>query len=60
MAGGLKEKFWVRKSDSKNIHRRPQPIIGGLKEIFGSENRTQKLSIFGQNQNIRLKQKLKS
>ena len=52
ISNGLKEKNWVRKSDSKNIYRRPQPIIGGLKEFFGSENRTQKISIIGQNQNM--------
>ena len=30
----LKEKFGVRKSDSKNIQRQPQPINGRLKETF--------------------------
>ena len=52
ISNGWKEKFWVRKSDSKNMHRQPQSIIRGLKYFFGSENRTQKISIVGQNQNM--------
>ena len=50
----------VRKSDSKNTHRRPQPTRYGLKETFGSENRTQKIPSVGHNPQVLDWKKLRS
>lgn len=43
--GGVKEQFWVRKSDLENIYRRPQPNKWWTeRQSSESDNRTKRLS----------------